>query len=252
MSPSADRPPRVATVVRVRGDSTARDPWLDPGTAPIRERLLVPLRDWLVGRFDGCGTAARPVRLLDFGCGDLLLARMLPPGFVVDGYDLAPEARIAAEATAAPLPGSEVFGALDDIPEAAYDGVVAASVLQYLPSTDALGELLHRASGWLRPGPRACVVATDVVTGRRALAADVRDLSAELVGEAGLVVGLRALVRSARRSPRSLLSVEPGHLPQISAALGLDAVELAENLSPLRRRTTWVLAPADPPVGGLP
>jgi hypothetical protein len=212
------------------------DPWIDPNTVPVRSAVLAPLVDWIRKNWlDG-----RPVRLLDYGCGDLLLARLLPSGCTVDGFDSSPAAREAARSASA---GNRSAGHVHDdpgeIPEGAYDGVVLSSVLQYLSDAGAVGELIGDVSRWLRDDGALGAVATDVVVPGSSRLPDLLDLSVHLLRSHGPLRAASVLTRSARRSPRRLLSLDHAELLEMSLAAGLETQQLEENLSPLGSRSSY-------------
>lgn len=214
------------------------DPWTDPRTLEVRAAVLAPLAGW-IGREWGTG----PARLLDIGCGDLLLARLLP-GCRVDGFDISGQAREAARRTSASVerPG-EVFERRGRIPEGAYDGVVMSSMLQYLPDHAAVHELVRDVARWLVPrGARGAVV-TDVVTPDGTRVADALDMGRFLVRTVGPVRAPRLVLRSARRSPGRLLVVPERVVTEAATGAGLQARRCTQNLSPLAHRASYVLYP---------
>jgi hypothetical protein len=212
------------------------DPWIDPNTVPVRSAVLAPLVAWIRQNWlDG-----RSVRLLDYGCGDLLLARLLPPGCTVDGFDTSPVAREAARRASAGHPWvGQVHDDPGEIPDGAYDGVVLSSVLQYLPDTDSVEVLLGDVAGWLRDDEALGAVATDVVVPGSSRLGDLRDLTVHLVRGHGPLRAASVLTRSAYRSPGGLLALDDSELRQRARTAGLVTRQLPNNLSPLRSRVSY-------------
>lgn len=213
------------------------DPWIDPSTETVRAIHLAPLVEWIDSRWLGDGG----IRILDLGCGDMLLARLLPPGHVVDGYDPDEPARAAARSGGrrAATPGS-VFDDSAEIPLGAYDAVVISSVLQYLPGDRALTEMLGGVARWLRPGESLGAVATDVPLPRGGRLGDARDLSKSLVPHLGLFGTLRAVAGAARRSPGGLHDFGESDVAACADRAGMAAVRLERNLSPFRSRASYL------------
>ena len=214
------------------------DPWIDPDNEPLRRRHLEPLVEWIRAEWDSGGRT----RLLDYGCGDLLLASMLGPGFAVDGYDPSDAARRAARRRAARGDGIAVHDRPEQIPTSSYDGVVLSSVVQYLEGPDELRQLLQRLAPVLVPGAHG-VLATDlpVPGGRRVV--DGWDVWRDLSAGFGPVPATREVLRSARRSPGRLWTPDPQDIDAACRAAGFDAVRLAENLSTFTQRATLLLRP---------
>lgn len=213
------------------------DTWIDPGTETVRAIHLDPLVGWLTSEWLGAG----PVRLLDLGCGDMLISRLLPAGNEIDGYDPSEPARNAARVAGARAGASGcVFDHPTEIPVGVYDGVIISSVLQYLPDEQALTEMLRDAARWLRPMGSLGVVATDVPLpgGRRW--SDAGDLSVELSRRLGPFAAMRELVRAARRSPGDLRSFAVAEVENCAALAGMGAVRLDRNLSPFRSRASYL------------
>ena len=215
------------------------NPWIDTSTAPARTVVLRPLVDWLRRGW----VADQPIRVLDLGCGDLLLASLVPAPWRVDGYDLSLEARQAARRRlhAVPGPSGTVHDEPEAIPEGSYDIVVISSVAQYLPDQESLVALLSRARGWLRSDSEAAVVATDLLTARRRRTSDAIDLVRALTPALGLLRTIALIRRSTRHSPATLLRVDEQALRQQVKGAGLDLHRCRDNLSPLRRRASYEL-----------
>jgi SAM-dependent methyltransferase len=205
---------------------------------PVRSAVLAPLAHWISEHWVDDG----PLRLLDVGCGDLLLARLLPGSCRLDGYDTSGEARAAARRTLADLGRDRgtVHDVRDQVPTGSFDGVILSSMLQYLPDRAAVGDLLGDVARWLRPDGFG-VIATDVVDRGAGRLADGRDLLAFLVAQQGPVRGAVTAVRAARRSPRGLLALDDQDMAVQAARAGLTTRRLAANLSPLRHRASYLL-----------
>ena len=229
---TSSSPARAAAARRVLGG----DPWISERTVAARSVVSASLAGWVAAEW---GDGAR--RLLDFGCGDMLLARLLPSGFTVDGYDVSDEARRAARASllAADNYRSRVYDRTEDVPDGAYDGIVAHSVVQYLPSTEAFGDLLVQLRGWLRPDPLGVLV-TDAVPAEWSRAQDAWDLTRALVCGVGLRATASALAGSALRSPSRLLRLDEAEVRHQAALAGMSVRRLDRNLSPISRRATFV------------
>jgi SAM-dependent methyltransferase len=212
------------------------DTWIDPDTERVRALHLEPLVDWVTTRWlDGS-----PRRILDLGCGDMLLARLLPPGSVIDGFDPSDAARAAARAAGerAGTPG-RVFDDRREVPEGAYDGVVISSVLQYLPDGTALEQMLAEVREWLRPGADSGAIATDVPLPGAGRWRDGRDLMLHLVRRLGPIGAVRAVARATRRSPGDLTAFGEAEVLSRAGRAGLHAERLGANLSPFGARASY-------------
>jgi SAM-dependent methyltransferase len=212
------------------------DPWIDPRTEAVRAIHLAPLVEWIDSRWLGDGD----IRILDLGCGDMLLARLLGSGHVVDGYDPAEPARAAARSGGrrAAMTGS-VFDDSAEIPLGAYDAVVISSVLQYVPGDRALTEMLSEVAGWLRPDRSLGAIATDVPLPGGSRLSDASDMTRALVPHLGLRGAMRTLLAAARRSPGDLHSFGESDVAACAGRAGLEAERLARNLSPFRSRASY-------------
>lgn len=239
-----ERDPAAAAfrVARAPGAGGPLPPHLDPATAPLRRRYLTELAAWLEAHRD----PGRTNRLLDLGCGDLVLAALLDGWATVDGHDPDPRAWPAARAAVGGLAlGGELFERLDDVPAGAYDGVVIGSVVQYLPTADAVADLLASATRFLRADAAIGVVATDARAEGSSPLADLRDLLAATVARGGWVGGVHAALaglRSGREAPRYRVTTEG--LVQASATRGVAVVRLPRNLGVFGRRASYLARPA--------
>lgn len=213
------------------------DPWIDPATRPLRSVVLAPLVDWIASNWAG----DEPIRLLDFGCGDSLVASLLGRRAFVDGFDISPIAgRAARVALSADVDSeSRVFEHIDDIPAASYHGIVVSSVFQYFASIDEVASFMRRADQWLLPAA-AGVVVTDVVTPGVGRAADAYDLVSFLVAQGGFREGLQLTFRTARRSRGRVLTLGANDLAVQGRRAGFRVRCLEQNLSPFRRRQSYV------------
>lgn len=202
--------------------------------------MLAPLAEWIEREWCAPSEAERiPLRLLDVGCGDLLIARLLS-SCRVDGYDISPDARIAARDMArSQVHTGTVFDRFASIPSAAYDGVILSSILQYVKVSDR-ATMFGEVARCLAPGARG-VVLTDVPVRGGSRLSDAVDLFGYLESQLGVVNGLRAVVRSAVRSPRKVFPASAGELGSSARAVDLELHQLAVNLSPLRHRRSYVL-----------
>jgi SAM-dependent methyltransferase len=213
------------------------DTWIDPRTETIRALHLEPLVGWITTRWLG----GAPLRLLDLGCGDMLLSRLLPGGHVVDGFDPSEAARDAARAASARAgTPARVFDDRRDVPEGAYDGVVISSVVQYLPDAAALEEMLVEVAAWLRPVADAEAVATDVPLPGGGRLRDARDLLADVSRSLGPADAVGALVRATRRSPGHLRAFSESQVLDCAGHARLGVDRLHRNLSPFSARATYV------------
>jgi SAM-dependent methyltransferase len=205
----------------------------------VRAVCLRPLASWL----ETSWLAEPGRRLLDVGCGDMLLSRLLPPGTHVDGYDQAEAARQAARRAMVDGSGDTdtvIYDRLEDVPTGGYDGIVMSSVLQYLPTGAAVTALLERFADLLRPTRSLGVVATDVPSDGRNRMVDLWDLLRFSTGSAGIWRGGTITVRTVLRSPGDLLVLRGAEAVACAEAAGFSLRVLEGNLSPLRRRRSFV------------
>lgn len=197
--------------------------------------ILQPLATWILRSWASTG----PVRLLDFGCGDLLLADLLPSDCTVDGFDSDERARAAARHRI-PESRGRIFEHVGDIPPGTYDGVILASVLQYVRTKSQLLEVLIAAARSLHPRGQG-IIATDVVIGRSRSPRDVGDLVGALVPQIGLVGAATALHATILRSPSRAAGCPLAEFEDAAVLAGLSTTELPANLSPLRTRSSYLL-----------
>lgn len=220
----------------------------------MRSLHLQPLVDWLSqgwlseGGVPHRGTSGRSLRILDFGCGDLLLARMLPAatgtmtGIGIDGFDLSAPTRDAARAAT----NSTVFDTIGEIPTQAYDIVVAHSVLQYLDDLGDLADWMTLVTTWLAPGAAGAVM-TDLPVRNSRRRSDAWDLIRHVTAATGPITATRQLLTSSRRSPGRLLTVDGNEVAGLAESAGLRARRLDHNLTPFRGRASYTLEPAERP-----
>lgn len=212
-------------------------------SAEHRIEFFRALGDWLAEHRPDAPTG----RLLDFGCGDLLIARQLDGIWLVDGYDESADARESARATAATLrdPG-RIYDQLEEVPRHAYDAVVVNSLFQYI-AEPAVPRLFQEAAFALRTDASVGIIITDVVADGSSRAADLRDLLHHL----GQLIGPWATIPAAFQGIRSgYPSKRQRHrddaLAEVAQRCGLELERLPHNLSVFSRRVTFRLrwAPA--------
>lgn len=116
----------------------------------------------MVRRYIGAGP------YLDFGCGTGHLVRRLAEHGPAAGFEISPYSAAAARETA---PGSTIYTALADIPDASVRGLTAIHVLEHLDDATA-AEVLACWRRILVPGGRALVVMPDPAGRARALAGE--------------------------------------------------------------------------------
>lgn len=207
-------------------------------SAAIRIEFFRDLGTWLAERRPDSPTG----RLLDFGCGDLLIARQLDGIWLVDGYDESADARDAARATLTTLdrPG-RVYDALADVPTDAYDAVVVNSLFQYVPEAE-VDQLFREAAAPLRRNATVGILVTDVVADGANRVIDLRDLLRHLLALLGPIAALRAAVLGIRSGyPSRRQRHREATLAAIARGAGLDLERLPRNLSTFSRRATFVL-----------
>jgi SAM-dependent methyltransferase len=138
--------------------------YLDDGAYHWRETS----RHWLhhhaftVERYRRTLAALGPLRgrrVLDYGCGDgaLLgwLSRAVHPGGAAHGYDPNPEAReLARHMLAAHRLAASLHSNVEELPDAHFDAVTCAEVIEHAHDVSALLAHIHRV---LTPGGRAVI-----------------------------------------------------------------------------------------------
>lgn len=190
----------------------------------------MPLVEWMRRRRPNAES------VVDYGCGDGLLASMLGEGWKVQGYDPSPLARDAARTR-----GLEVHESVASVAASGpVDMVVLSSVAQYLGDESELIEVVVQAAGWLSDG--GCVVVTDMVVPGSTRLRDVADLMSSTGRRFGARSALNHLMETARRSHGPLLRVEPDRLAAALSEEGLVVERLRSNLSTLRGRVTVVIS----------
>lgn len=211
---------------------------LDPATTDLRARYLSELLSFIELRWG----VDEPRRVLDVGCGDLLLARLLPRSWTVDGYDPAAEARAAAARTLRELGASgTVIADPSTLARNRYDLIVVHSVAQYLAGPSELAELLAPLTGALADDPTAGIVLSDLPDHARHRWTDPVDLLgfAARSGRPVHAVASVARLGTGRRGP--LLVAPPATVRRAATDVGLRCERLERNLSPLRSRSSYLL-----------
>ncbi|MCB1038842.1 MAG: hypothetical protein KDA94_04825 [Acidimicrobiales bacterium] len=216
----------------------------EASSAPIRMGFFEPLGDWLAERRAG----ARHDRILDFGCGDLLLAVLLDGTWIVDGYDESPTARAAARESQTRLraPGT-VHDRLADVPTVHVRAVVVNSLFQYIPGPDAARDLFATVGSLLAPDATIGIVVTDAVSEGANRAIDLIDVVSYNLSRCGVrdaLVGTVKGIRSGRPSTRH--RIPQAELERAAAEVGLHLERLPTSLTRFRRRATYVLRHAAP------
>lgn len=135
-------------------DDRARFTWsaFEPAAIPTKQDLT-PLERWL-RRF----SHARRVHLLDLGCGNGAICRLMSSqGFSVRGIDINGHALARARAVVPTADFLERDVASREglgLGEGTFDGVVCHLVLSVVGSAAARGQVLRNARAVLRPGGR--------------------------------------------------------------------------------------------------
>lgn len=226
------------------------DPWTDESTRSLRGVLMQPLVAHATATLAGIDAP----RVLDVGCGDLLLARLVPERWRIDGWDPNPNAAAAATRTADDLGDRVRVVELDDVDRSSIHLAVLNSVTQYLSGTDELAGLFSRIAPLLvdeRDGTTpGSVVVTDVVDPPRRRWREGLDLLWYLSRHAGPHRALVATLRTADRSPGDLRAFPASDVVGAAATAGLEATRLPTNLTALRTRASYVLAAGSTPQGG--
>lgn len=211
-------------------------------TAEFRVGFFRKLVDWLAARRLDSPTG----RLLDFGCGDLLLGRETDGLWVVDGYDEWADARNAARMQILNLrePGV-VYDRTSCIPRGSYDAVVLNSLFQYVPDLIEAERLLRGIVPLLTDTASIGIVITDAVSDGSSSLFDLADMACYAIGRSGLVEGLVRTAKGTRSGrPSKRFRHSQADLSLVAKRLGLDMARLPENLSVFTRRATFVLRPS--------
>ncbi|EME67801.1 SAM-dependent methyltransferase [Paramagnetospirillum caucaseum] len=182
---------------------------------------------------------AAPFTLLDFGCGEALMA----PDIVARGgkvflYDAAGGRRPRLRQRYSHLDGIAVpddLGVLDGL----CDVILLISVIQYIPRDDlpALFTQLHRT---LKPG--GALIVGDVLSPDNSVVGDVTALLGFAWREAFLAEAVRGLLRTLnsnyhqKRKTLGLSSYSIEEIVGLLDSLGFDAIPLAGNIGHARHR----------------
>lgn len=186
---------------------------------------------------------AAPFTLLDYGCGEALMAPTLAArGARVLLHDAAPSRAAVLRDRFAGVAGIEVAEDLAPL-AGACDLVLLISVLQYVPKVE-LPALLARLHACLRPGGR--LVIGDILAPDNGVAADVTALLAFARREGFLLAALAGLVRTLRsdygrlRGTLGLTTWTWEEIAPVLAAAGFDAAPLAWNIGHAGHRRSVV------------
>ncbi len=193
---------------------------------------------------------APPATVLDFGCGEALMApELAKAGWTVLLYDTAPNRqRQLAERYGA----IERITVLDDaafaaLPPGSCDAVFAISVIQYI-ERPALSGVVARLSRLLRPSGR--LLLADVIPPRSGMLQDVWSLLAFALRHGFLLAALGWLLHACRSDYRSLrgrlglTTWETDDLAGVLVGAGLKAEVLPDNVGENPNRMTLVGYPA--------
>lgn len=186
---------------------------------------------------------AAPFALLDFGCGEALMA----PDIVARGgrvflFDAAGGRRPRLRQRYSHLDGVVVPDELDAL-EGGCDMVLLISVIQYLPR-DELPALLERLARVLKPGGRLLV--GDILAPENSVVGDVAALLRFAWAEGFLVEALGGLLRTLNSNyhlRRKTLGLSTYAVPDILALLdraGFDAQPLPDNIGHARHRRSVI------------
>jgi SAM-dependent methyltransferase len=182
---------------------------------------------------------AAPFRLLDYGCGEALMApRLAEGGSTVHLVDEAPGRAAQLSARFAAAPGVTVLDRPEQV-AGSCDVALMISVSQYIPK-DRFPDLLARLAGALKPDGR--LIVGDILPPENSLVADVSSLLRFAAAEGFFVdaaFGMIRTFRSTYRSARHRLGLTTWHPDEIVAAFaaaGLEATPLARNIGHSARR----------------
>lgn len=187
-----------------------------------------------------------PATVLDFGCGEALMApELAKAGWTVLLYDTAPKRQ---RQLAQRFGAIERITVLDDaafaaLPAGSCDAVLAISVIQYI-ERPALSEVVARLGRLLRPSGR--LLLADVIPPHSGLLQDVWSLLAFAVRHRFLLAALGWLLHAYRSDYRSLrgrlglTTWEAADLAGVLVEAGLRAEELPVNIGENPNRVTLV------------
>jgi SAM-dependent methyltransferase len=224
---------------------TAGD-WLDYWNGDVS--LYVSPRH-LEAHYNGLFEAIRPLlpdppfTLLDYGCGEALMAPELAGrGARVILHDAAPSRAEVLRRRFAGIAGIEVAEELASRCRDC-DLVLLISVLQYIPKADLPG-LFERLRSCLKPGGR--LVVGDILAPDNSVVADVGALLGFARREGFFLDALRGLIRTLRSDygrMRNRLGLTTWRFDEISAVLeaaGFDVEQLAWNIGHAGHRRSLV------------
>lgn len=213
-----------------------------PRDPRMAEVWAQPLTDWLVEHQYVGGQS----RVLDFGCGYFTAGALLAPYVgAIDGYDINRNALVEASALY-PLTAksASLFTERNAIPRRTYDVILVSSVLQYLPHLEAVEETLRFLAECLAPREGALIVVADVIPPSYSAAMDALENLVAATRAGVLVPMIRHLARCVLTgSEPALLRLSPDALSKAAGAAGLKASRLDRNLTPSRRRLSFLLKP---------
>lgn len=189
-----------------------------------------------------------PFTLLDYGCGDALMAPDIARhGGRVLLYDRAAARRTTLRNRFAAHPGIEI---LDDLKvvQGTCDLVLMISVIQYVPKAD-LPTLLRSLKALLKPG--GLLVIGDILSPDNSMVGDVSALLRFGMKEGFLLDAMKGLVKTLRsdyRKMRGELGLSSYSISEIVGVLtgaGFQAQPLAKNIGHAhhRRSVTAMAAP---------
>lgn len=184
-----------------------------------------------------------PFTLLDYGCGEALMAPALVGlGARVILYDKARSRQARLRMRYSALDG---FAVPDDLEPVAglCDVVLLISVTQYLPKAE-FPDLLRQLRRTLRPGGR--LVLGDVLTPKNNALRDVAALLAFAWREGFVVEAVRGLLRTVasnyhrRRKVLGLSTYDEAEMLPLLTEAGFDAVPLERNIGHARHRRSYL------------
>lgn len=187
-----------------------------------------------------------PFTLLDYGCGEALMApRLAASGGRILLYDAA---KARQKALAKRFAGSADIDVLDDeallaLRGASCDMIVMISVLQYLDSDHLLG-LFTRLAGLL--APRGRLVIGDIIPPDCSMLADIGSLLGFAAKNGFFIAALLGLVKTFHsdyrrlRKDLGLATYTPLQIETVLAQAGLKAMPLDHNIGHSRTRYSVV------------